>query len=728
MSDTARHDKAVDLSNCDREPIHIPGSIQPHGALLAFDAEGRLAAMSANAAAMLGALPAIGSPLDASHLNEELRAEIRAGLESFDSILGSLRTDLMGQAFDAVLHRSGPHLVLECERSPGGRAGLETFALQAQKAIERIQRQPGIEQVLELSVREIARLSGFDRVMAYRFRHDDSGEVVAEARREDLAPYLGQRYPASDIPTQARRLYALNPLRLIVDANYVPVRLVPEAGPDAAAPLDMSACILRSVSPIHTEYLRNMGVAASMSISIVVRGRLWGLFACHHMKPFQVPYPVRMSCQVLSQIVSMLVDRELTAGHAAALQRSEALRAQILQRAEASEDIVQALAEDTGLFMQLVESNGVAASFEGAMHIGGCGPSREALGELISWLAHDDHPEIFASSSLQHDVPHLAQRFGGICGVLALRIDREQNGYLFWFRNEQIEQVRWGGPPHKGITVGPLGPRLTPRGSFEEWKETVRGQSLPWSEADIDIARILRGGLQEVAMTQATSLRKTREMLLATLGHDLRDPLQAIMMAAQMLGADDGADIGNRLSHRIRSSSGRMQRLIDQMADLSRLQGGIGLAMQLREVELEPLVQEVVDEMKLSQRGVELVVKTEGLGVARLDPDRIAQVLSNLVGNSCKHGVPGAPVLLDARQDEQGVSITIANRGAPLTQESMDRLFQPFKPASVHNSRNRGGQGLGLYIVHEIVKAHGGSIAVRCGGGTVEFEVRLPQR
>jgi light-regulated signal transduction histidine kinase (bacteriophytochrome) len=490
----------------------------------------------------------------------------------------------------------------------------------------------------------------------------------------------------------------------------------------------MSASILRSVSPIHTEYLRNMGVVASMSISIVVRGRLWGLFACHHMQPLQVPYPVRMSCQVLSQIVSMLVDRELTAEHAAALQRSQALRQTILQRAEAAEDIVQALADDTDLFMALLECDGVAASFEGALHIGGCGPSREALGALISWLGEDDRPEVFESSSLQRDLPHLAQRFGGTCGVLALRIDREQNGFVFWFRNEQIEQVRWGGPPHKGVTIGPLGPRLTPRGSFEEWKETVRGRSLPWSETDIDIARSLRSGLQEVAMAQATALRKTREMLLATLGHDLRDPLQAIMMAAQMLNADDNGDIGNRLSHRISSSSGRMQRLIDQMADLSRLQGGIGLAMQLREVALEPLVQEVVEEMKLSQRGVDLVVKTEGLGTARLDPDRIAQVLTNLVGNSCKHGVPGSAVLLSARQNERGVCFAIANRGAPLTQENMERLFQPFKPGSAHNSRNRGGQGLGLYIVHEIVKAHGGSISVRCGDGMVEFEVWLPRR
>ncbi|HEX8884735.1 MAG TPA: ATP-binding protein, partial [Noviherbaspirillum sp.] len=379
-------------------------------------------------------------------------------------------------------------------------------------------------------------------------------------------------------------------------------------------------------------------------------------------------------------------------------------------------------------FRQLLTCDGVAASAEGALHISGAGPEREALGALIEWLVETDQPDIFHTANLPRDVPHLAGRFGSVCGVLALRFDREQKGYAFWFRNEQVMDVRWAGPPHKEMAHGPLGPRLTPRGSFEEWKETVRGQSLPWGRSDIDIAFALRGGLQEGSMAKASALRRAREMLLATLGHDLRDPLQAIMIAAQMLDLNSGSGgVHNRLSQRITSSSGRMQRLIDQMVDISSLQGGLGLPVSMREVELGPLLAEVTEEIRLAQPGVELHARLDGLGTVRVDPDRISQMVSNLVSNSCKHGVPGTPVLLEGCRLDDAVVITVSNRGAPIAPELVDTLFLPYKPGSLNNSRNRGGQGLGLYIVHEIVKAHGGTIGVRCAGGMVVFEVRLPQ-
>ena len=715
----------ADLGNCDQEPIHIPGSIQPHGALLAFAPDGSLAIRSANAAALLGDIPEIGQRLDARHLNEAFRQEIQSALVYFEGVLGAM-TDFLGQRLvDAIMHQSDGLLVVEFEFRPKGETSLEVFALQAQKAIVYIQRQRDIHQVLSVAVEKIAALTGFHRVMAYRFLHDDSGEVVAEHRIAELTPYLGQRYPASDIPHQARRLYVLNPVRLIVDVDYAPVALEPATVPGIARvrPLDLSYSTLRSVSPIHVEYLHNMGVAASMSISIVVDGKLWGLFACHHMTPFLVPHSVRMACQVLAQSVSMIVDRHLASDRTETLTRSVTARSAIISLFESHNSLVSALVANASPFLNLIKCDGVAASFEAEAHSHrGC-ISRQAIAELVKWLDKHSVPDIFCTDNLRRDAPAVADLFGPISGVLAVRFNREQNGYLFWLRNEQVQNVRWGGPPDKNVTVGPLGRRLTPRGSFEEWKQTVVGQSVPWDDTDLEIASSLRVDLQDISLSKTHAASKTREMFMATLGHDLRDPLQAIKMASEMMSISDGS---NRFSHRITSSSNRMQRLIDQLSDLSTIQHHQTLPMQGRSVELNALLDELVDELKAAHPGADIQTAFEPLDVVWLDPDRISQVVANLVSNACKHGVIGSPVQISARRSAEHVFLQVRNQAENLAEDFLQGLFNPFKSSSLNRNRNPKGQGLGLYISSEIVKAHGGRIEVRAADGWIEVELCLP--
>ena len=718
----------ADLSNCDQEPIHIPGSIQPHGALLAFTADGILAVRSRNAGALLGALPEIGEALDARHLNAALREEIGSALDCFEDVLGAMTDSLDGHLVDVIMHQSDGLLVVEFEFRPDGQTSLEVFALQAQKAIVFIQRQRDIHQVLTVAVEKIAALTGFDRVMAYRFLHDESGEVVAEHRRAGLAPFLGQRYPASDIPQQARRLYVLNPIRLIVDAGYAPVALEPAAltapGIAQGRTLDLSHSALRSVSPIHIEYLQNMGVAASMSISIVVDGKLWGLFACHHMTPYLVPHAVRMACQVLAQSVSMIVDRHLASDRTVSLTQAASARNAIIGLFENHDSLVSAVAANPTPFFTLIKCDCVAASFEAEAHAQQACISRQAIAELVKWLGKSAAPDVFHSDHLRRDVPQaVADLFGPVSGVLAIRYNREQNGYLFWLRNEQVQNVRWGGPPDKNVTVGPLGRRLTPRGSFEEWKQTVRGQSVPWEATDLEIASSLRVDLQDISLSKSHAARKTREMFMATLGHDLRDPLQAIKMASEMLSISDGS---NRFSHRITSSSNRMQRLIDQLSDLSTIQHHQTLPMHGRSVELNALLEELADELKAAHPGADIQTCFDPVGVVWLDPDRLSQVVANLVGNACKHGVVGSPVQISARKTGDIVAFQVRNQAERLSQDLLKGLFDPFKASSLNKGRNPKGQGLGLYISSEIIKAHGGRIEVRMDDGWIEVEARLP--
>ncbi|OWY30531.1 ATP-binding protein [Herbaspirillum robiniae] len=721
-----RRKRHVDLSNCDHEPIHIPGSIQSHGALLTFSPDGALAGASRNATDLLGPLPAVGQALDERHLNADARSAIHAALEDRHGYIDSKLVTLASGPFDVVTHKSEGVLVAEFEKRPPDAIGLDSFALAAHQAIQRIQRQQGVEDLLTLAVDEIARITGFDRVMAYRFLHDDSGEVVAEHRRPDLEPFLGQRYPASDIPAQARRLYVINPIRLIADVGYRPVPIEPDHNPLTGRPLDLSHSMLRSVSPVHIEYLSNMGVGASMSLSIVIGDRLWGLIACHHMTPHLVPHAVRMSCQLLSQVVSTLVERNLNGERTRALEHSASLRREIVAQVTDREDIVLSLSADHHGFLRLMNSHGGAISLDRKTQTFGKAPPREGVNALVNWLNENESGDIFYTSSLGADVPDLKSALGDVCGVLAIRFYREQNGYAFWFRSEQVEDVRWGGNPEKKYTIGPLGPRLTPRGSFSVWKETVRGKSLPWEKTQLEVAAQLRLDLQEVALSNENMVKRARETLLATLGHDLRDPLQAIMMAARMIEVREQSPSSSNLSKRISSSSSRMHRLISQVLDISRLQSGLGLDIQRRKTDLHKMISEIVSEARTAYPDSEIILEAEDCGELDLDSDRISQVISNLLSNTRHHGEIGKPATIIAFRREDMLTISVSNHGTPIPLHVRNNLFKPYKKESLGNQRNSRGLGLGLYIVSEIVNGHGGKIAVDCENGIITFTVSLP--
>lgn len=717
----------VDLTNCDREPIHIPGSIQPHGALLAFSRDGMLLIHSDNAYVLLGELPAIGESLNDTHLSQQVRLAITQAFNSDDNHNDLFGVDLGNHKFDVIFSMSGGLVVVEFEQYRDDGISLETFPMLAQRAIERIQRQQTSDELLRIVVREIHALTGFDRVMGYRFLPDDSGEVVAEHKRSDLESFMGQRYPAGDIPAQARRLYVLNPLRLIVDVAYKPVPIFPQNNPLTDAPLDLSKSVLRSVSPIHIEYLTNMGVHASMSISIVVNGKLWGMVACHHMSPYLVPRAVRMSCQLLSQIVSVLVERTLSQEHVKAIEHSASTRIKITERTMQAGDILHALSEQDPGFIDLIESNGGAAAIDGRVEVFGKAPSSEAILELIQWLEENQTDDIFATDSIKRDALVLIEKNINVPGVLAARFHRERSGYVFWFRDEQIENVRWAGNPHKIYSTGPLGERLTPRGSFAEWKEEVKGKSGAWLTSELEIADKFRRDLQEIALSKSTLSERARDTLFATLGHDLRDPLQAIMMAAQMLEAQNDSDsTKSRLGKRIVNSGGRMKRLISEVLDVSRIQNGQGLSINPQQTDVCMVLHDMAREASTAHPGLQIELDCDDAGNASVDPDRLGQIMSNLLSNARHHGEQGKPIAVRAVNDGGTLTITVANYGAPIPPALLATLFNPFKHSSSTSKKRRQGLGLGLYIVNEIVKGHKGNIVATCDDGKIIFTINLP--
>lgn len=711
----------VDLDNCAREPIHIPGAIQQHGALLSFAPDGILAWVSGNAASVLGE-PGLAPGQAAARLQPALAALAAQELALPADTTWPRQHDaaLATGAFDAIAHRSGDQLVIEFEpRDHGDEAA--AFAIQAHRSLEVLRRQRTLQALLETAVAEVRALTGFDRVMAYRFRHDASGDIVAETRRTDLEPLLGRRYPASDIPQQARQLYVVNTLRLIADVQSAPVPLL---GPPHAPPLDLTQSVLRSVSPVHIEYLTNMGVCASMSVSIVIDGQLWGMLACHHYGPRRVPYSVRMVCDVLAQLLAANVQSLLAAQRSARLAEAAESRTRLASALLLGEDPIAALGPLAGEAAASLEADAVVVTYGGRVATSHEVPGAGAQA-LAAWLlAPPGGPprELVALDRRDDWASEAAAALPGYAGVLALPFDEPEGGWLVALRREQVETVEWGGRPEKNYVNGPLGPRLTPRGSFAVWRETVHGTAVPWNATDLSIARMLRGELARVSAARQAEHARARQQMLAVLGHDLRNPLQTISMSAHLLHKGGNAP---EVGRRIQTASSRMQRLISQVLDMARLENGLGLGFTMAPLDLAALVGGLLDEDQATHPSTPYLRALASPAPLQGDADRIAQMLGNMLSNARAHGDAGHAIQVSLRPVAGGLELAVANRAAPIPAEVLPQLFTPFKRQSLGNVANPGGLGLGLHIAREIARGHGGDLGYRYQEGHVVFAALL---
>ncbi|MDE1897420.1 MAG: GAF domain-containing protein, partial [Rhodospirillales bacterium] len=518
----------VDLSNCDREPIHILGGVQPFGFLLALTPDWVVARVSANIGAFLGsgAEEVLGLRLE-DLLTAKAVHDIRnmvIMLREPDAVERGfgLALNASGQLYDIALHFSGPLLVLEAEPAVGERGDAASLVRTMMTRVRQVQ---NTTQFLQTAARHIRSLTGFDRVKVYKFDNSGSGEVVAEARNGNVDSFLGLHYPATDIPAQARILYTRNLFRIIADINAEPVPIVPQLDQDGA-PLDLSLSVLRAVSPIHIEYLRNMGVGASLSISIIVEGRLWGLFACHHYGPRLPNYLERTAAELFGSMFSLMLEsRERQA--VSDYENKARFTADRLMAIVAQDSSRLADAEWLGgIVAEAIPAEGVGVYVNGRVSLSGLCPSQEQFLALMPVLNQNAASRVFSLEHIGALQPQAAAYANRAAGLLAIPISRTPQDFVVLFRSEQLRNVRWAGNPEKAVEYGPNGPRLTPRKSFEEWSELVKGKAVPFTESELRVAETLRAALLEVILQLADAVGAERAraeerqtLLIAELNH-----------------------------------------------------------------------------------------------------------------------------------------------------------------------------------------------------------------
>ena len=527
----------VDLTNCDREPIHILGAIQPIGFLLAVTSDWIVARASQNSAAFIGLAPhqLIGVPLrelipvKALH-DLRNRVSILRGPDAVERLFGCELVE--GAApFDVAIHLSGNQIVIEAEPATheyGDATGM------VRSMVVRLDQTQDFGTFFKEGARQVKALTGFDRVMVYRFAADGSGEVVAEVAKAGIGSFKGLHYPASDIPAQARELYKRNLLRIITDVNATPVGIVP-ALDESGMPLDLSLSVLRAVSPIHIEYLKNMGVGASMSISIIVEGRLWGLFACHHYSARCPSFERRSVAELFAQMFSMRLESRERKETVEYERRARDISDQLLGAVASDETLLKDPDWLGDILTNAIPADGVGVWINGNYAFSGTTPPTEAFRHIVRALNGTAAGKVYATDHIASLVPGAESYAAHAAGMLAIPISRSPRDYVVLFRSELIRSVRWAGDPHKPVQYGPNGPRLTPRESFAEWKENVEGHSRPFSPSELRVAETLRATLIEVVLRladeasaerQASSARQ--ELLIAELNHRVRNILGVI--------------------------------------------------------------------------------------------------------------------------------------------------------------------------------------------------------
>ena len=748
------------LTTCDSEPVQTPGCIQAHGALLVLRlTDLTILQASDNTEQFFGERPdmllgqsvarVIGAARQAYLQNMLLRESLER------NVLYAFTIPERGgeAALDVCIHTTDGVAVLEFEATGRQSAPTERdyFSL-VKSAVGRLQTATGLRNFCEHVATEVRGMSGLDRVMVYRFHADQHGEVFAESKRDDLPAWLGLHYPATDIPQPAREIFKKLWVRPLQHAAGPLVELVPLANPDTGRPLDMTHCALRAASVMYTQYLANMGVAATLVMPILVDGELWGLIVGHQYAPTCFGYQLRAACELIAQVVSLQLKSTEYIEQQAYRLKVETVHQQLIAKAAQNGDLM-AFFNGQPTLLDAMEADGAALFHMGRWWHVGRTPTDPQLDALAAWLnqrAEFDQGErpVYATDALSRDYPAGADIANVASGVLAVRVSRLRQDLILWFRPETIQTINWAGDPNdKIVGAGTHGARLTPRGSFELFAESVRARALPWTTMEIESAQRLRMLVMELVVARAEQLAELNIDLTTSneeldafayvASHDLKEPLRGIhRYAHQMMESTLGLDPANReRAESLMRLTLRMDSLLDSLLHFSRM-GRTNLDFE--DVDLNSVVADALEMVGVRPAdNACTIVLARALPMARCNEVRVREIFSNLISNALKYtrqaqprieigylapAEPGLPANAPPETSGQTVYF-VRDDGIGIDKRHFEQIFRMFKRLNGRDEYG-GGMGAGLSVVKKVVGRHGGVIWVdsaRDTGSTFYF-------
>ncbi|HGM5579751.1 TPA: ATP-binding protein [Pseudomonas putida] len=719
-------DQAVE--RCAQEPIQIPGSIRPHGFLLVLDEQNlRILQASENAQRWLGIpTPALIGRTLPELMDQGFDARRQFARLPEDEIFPFHIGDVKlregapcAEHLRLLVHRHDEVLIAEFEPCrPADTLGEHDDYYPLVRAfVSSLHQATSIEELLQQSVLQIKRITGFGRVKAYRFDAEGNGQVLAEDADPGYPSYLGLCFPASDIPRQARELYRINRIRLIEDANYQASSLIPSHNPLTGKPLDMSFAALRSVSPVHLQYMRNMGTLASMSLSIMVDGQLWGLVSCHHEQPRALDFRTRAACELLGSVLSLQIESH--EAHSATRTLLD-LRKRIVHMLSAMADydsVSDGLLSLPDVLLDFVGASGAAIISAERCDLIGTAPPEVLVNELVQWLSSRGDDGVFSSDNLGRDIPELPALAEHAGGLLAVAISQIHSHYLLWFRPEQVRTVNWAGQPLKEVSAQGS---LSPRHSFDSWQEDVSGFCAAWDPLVIDGVVELRTAVLGIVLRKAEELaqlsselqrsNKELEAFSYSVSHDLRAPLRHIAGYSELLSEVEGEGLserGQRFLKHIGEAAHFAGTLVDNLLNFSQMGRS---ALRLSDVDLNALVDNIRLEFAPDYTGRDIVWEIARLPKVIADPAFINLVLQNLIANAIKYtrGREPARIEIGAHEHADRTEIFVRDNGVGFDMTYASKLFGVFQ--RLHRMEDFEGTGIGLASVRRIIERHDGEV------------------